>query len=354
MIEAHIDLSALRDNARRARELAPNSQLMAVIKANAYGHGMVAVARALHDQVDGFAVARWAEALTLREHGISTRLLLLSSRLSTSQFQHAARANIDLVIHDTDSARRLCESSLPQPLNVWLKIDTGMHRLGLPEESAAATYTAMRQSANVAELLLMSHFASADEPNNPFSTRQLERLDQLNEQLGAPLSIANSAAIISHPQSHRAWIRPGIMLYGANPLGDSAAPQLRAVMTLRSRLLAVRTIAAGETVGYNQRWSSPQPTMIGTVAAGYGDGYPRHAHSGTPVLVNGRRVPLVGRVSMDMITVDLGPNAEDQPNDEVILWGEQLPVNDIAKHADTIAYQLLTGVSARVPLIYSE
>jgi alanine racemase len=354
MVEAHINLGALRHNTRVARQLAPNSKLMAMINANAYGHGMVAVARALQDQIDGFAVARWHEALTLREHGIESRLLVLSSLLSHTQCQQAASAGIDLVIHETSGAALLCQHTLPQALNVWLKVDTGMHRLGLAPTAAPGIFASLRSAPSVGDMVLMSHFASADDIDNPFSAMQLRRLDQVNESLNAPISIANSAAIISQPDSHRSWIRPGIMLYGANPLGDQSAPQLKPVMTLRSRLLAVRTIAPGDSVGYNQTWTSMRTTRIGTIAIGYGDGYPRHARLGTPVLINGRRVPLVGRVSMDTISVDLGPEAKDASNDEAILWGEGLAVNEIADCADTIAYQLLTGVTARARFIYTD
>ena len=360
MVEAIINLSALRHNARIARSLAPHSALMAVIKANGYGHGMVPVARALEAQADGFAVARFEEAMTLRRHGIGKRLLIMSGRPDSSQLQQCAAHAIDIVVHDHDTARLIAGSSLSPALGIWLKIDTGMHRLGVPPAQAADTYQLLAASPAVSEIVLMSHFASADDDQVDTTDQQLQCFERVSAGLVSGVtagesvaeSIANSAAIIRRPDCHRDWIRPGIMLYGAHPLGEHASPPLQAVMTLRSELLAVRDIGAGEGVGYNHIWTSTRPARIGTVAVGYGDGYPRHAGNGTPVLVNGQRLPLAGRVSMDTITVDLSEQPGARPGDEVILWGEGLAVNEIAAHAGTIAYELLTQVSGRVRTIY--
>ena len=352
MVEASINLSALRHNARIARDLAPDSALMAVIKANAYGHGMVPVAQALESIADGFAVARIEEAMTLRRAGVGKRLLMMSSRPDARQLQQCADYGIDIVVHDIDTARLIADHNIAPALGIWLKIDTGMHRLGVPPQQSAAIFRLLQASDSVRETILMSHFASADDDQVDTTEQQLQCFNAATKGLGAPASIANSAAIITRPDCHRDWIRPGIMLYGANRLGEKAQPCLHPVMTLRSQLLAVRDIAAGEGVGYNHAWTSTRAARIGTVAVGYGDGYPRHAGNGTPVLVNGQRVPLVGRVSMDTITVDLSEQAQAQAGDEVILWGDALAVNEIAAHAGTIAYELLTQVTGRANYVY--
>lgn len=354
LVEASINLSALRHNVRIARGLAPDSALMAVIKANAYGHGMVAVAQALQSQVDGFAVARFEEAMTLRQHGIGRRLLIMSGRPDARQLQQCADSGIDIAVHDIETARLVADTTIAPALGIWLKIDTGMHRLGVQPQQAAAIFHRLEASPSVRETILMSHFASADDCQVDTTEQQLQCFNSATSGLGAPVSIANSAAIITRHDCHRDWIRPGIMLYGANPLGENAPPALQPVMTLRSELLAVRDIGSGEGVGYNHTWTSTRPARIGTVAVGYGDGYPRHAGNGTPVLVNGQRVSLVGRVSMDTITVDLSQQAQARAGDEVILWGDGLAVNEIAAHADTIAYELLTQVTERANYVYRD
>lgn len=352
MPEAIINLAALRQNARRVRGLAPHSAVMAVIKANAYGHGLLPVADALQGEVEGFAVARFEEALTLRQHGVEQRILMLSARPQLDQLHQCADHNIDIVIHDADTARLIVGNPLSRPVRVWLKVDSGMHRLGVPAPELNQLYALLSRSEAIGEIVLMSHFASAELLDDSTTARQLAAFEQACNGIAAPVSLANSAAVIAHPDCHRDWVRPGIMLYGVNPLGMGDDTPLDAVMTLRSTLLAVRSIAAGAGVGYNHQWTSPGPSRIGTVAIGYGDGYPRHACNGTPVLVNGRRCPLVGRVSMDTITVDLSDQPQAQAGDEVILWGEHLAVAEVAANADTIAYQLLTAVSARVAYRY--
>ena len=354
LVEASINLSALRHNARIARGLAPHSALMAVIKANAYGHGMVAVAQALQSQVDGFAVARFEEAMTLRQQGIGKRLLIMSSRPDARQLQLCADNSIDIAVHDIETARLVADTTLAPALGIWLKIDTGMHRLGVQPQQAATIFHMLEASPSVRETILMSHFASADDCQVETTEQQLQCFNSATSGLGAPVSIANSAAIITRHDCHRDWIRPGIMLYGANPLGENAPPALQPVMTLRSEVLAVRNIGIGEGVGYNHTWTSTRPARIGTVAVGYGDGYPRHAGNGTPVLVNGQRASLVGRVSMDTITVDLSQQAQAQAGDEVILWGDGLAVNEVAAHAGTISYELLTQVTGRANYVYRD
>lgn len=352
VVEAHIDLGALRENAALARRLAPQSRLLAVVKANAYGHGMCEVAHALRGVADAFAVARLDEADQLRRSGIDAPLVVMSALPDAGQLQHCARQRVDIVVHETGTLQRLAARPLPHPIGVWLKIDTGMHRLGLPPAAVPDAYHRLMALPWVGQVTLMSHFASADDELSTQSDAQQSLFDACTAGIDAPASLANSAAILSRPASHRDWIRPGIMLYGANPLARPLP--LRPVMTLRSRLLAVRELEAGAGVGYNATWTSPHCAVIGTVAAGYGDGYPRHAPSGTPVLVNGRRAPLAGRVSMDMITVDLSGQPDARPGDPVELWGEGLPVEEVARHAGTISYELLTRVGERPCRIYRD
>lgn len=354
MAEAIINLSALRNNLAVVRSLAPDSGIVAVIKANAYGHGILRVAQALATGVEILAVARISEAMELRQQGIKQRLLVLSSRPDREQLHLCASHGIELVVHDANAAQLITDNDFSPPLRLWLKIDTGMHRLGVAPADAAQLYRQLDADPGVDKVVLMSHFASAEKPGDSTTRRQLQCFDSSTAGIKANRSIANSAAIILYPDAHREWVRPGIMLYGANPLGEATFPALQPVMTLRSELLAVRDIGPNEGVGYNHTWRSQRSARIGTVAVGYGDGYPRHARNGTPVLVNGQRVSLAGRVSMDTITVDLTCQPEAQPGDDVVLWGEGLPVNEVAAHADTIAYELLTRVSPRVNYRYVE
>ena len=354
MAEAIINLTALSHNLASVKSLAPRSGVVAVIKANAYGHGMLRIAQALAPRVAVLAVARIDEAMALRQGGIKQRLMVLSSRPDREQLHLCADQAIELVVHDPATAHLILHNDTSPALRLWLKIDTGMHRLGVAPADAAILYHQLIAAPGVDQVVLMSHFASADDPGDNTTQQQLQCFDQSIAGIEANRSIANSAAIIHHPDAHREYVRPGIMLYGANPLGEAALPVLEPVMTLRSELLAVRDIGANQGVGYNHIWRSQRATRIGTIAVGYGDGYPRHARNGTPVLVNGQRTPLAGRVSMDTITVDLTEQPQARPGDEVVLWGEGLPVNEIAAHADTIAYDLLTGVSQRVVYRYVE
>jgi alanine racemase len=354
LAEAIINLTALSNNLATVKSLAPRSDVVAVIKANAYGHGMLRIAQTLAPRVAVLAVARIDEAMALRQGGIRQRLLVLSSRPDREQLRLCADYGIELVVHDTVTAHLVMGNDTCPALRIWLKIDTGMHRLGVRPTEAATLYRQLKAAPGVDQVILMSHFASADNPDDDTTQQQLRCFDQSTAGIEANRSIANSAAIIHHPGAHREWVRPGIMLYGSNPFGEAAAPALEPVMTLRSDLLAVRDIGPNQGVGYNHIWRSRRATRIGTIAVGYGDGYPRHARNGTPVLVNGQRAPLAGRVSMDTITVDLTEQPQARPGDEVVLWGEGLPVNEIAAHADTIAYDLLTGVSQRVVYRYVE
>jgi alanine racemase len=350
---AIINRQALADNYQVIKQLAPNSKVLAILKANAYGHGLERIASAL-PYADAFGVARIEEALALRACGIVAPIVLLEGFFAPEDLPILAVNDLQTIVHNQQQLDTICQAELAKPLKVWLKIDTGMHRLGINPEQFAAFYQALTASHNVAqELVLMSHFASADELHNQQTEQQIALFTELTKAQHEQKSLANSAAICAWPSSHFDWVRPGLMLYGVSPMlgahqANAAHYGLAPVMTMQSSLIAMRDIAANEAVGYGAAWRSAKATKIGVIAIGYGDGYPRHAINGTPVLLNGRYVPLVGRVSMDMITVDLGEQAQDKLGDLVILWGEGLPIEKIADCAGTIPYELLCNITRRV------
>lgn len=349
---AQIDLQALQDNFDQVRKLAPRSKIMAVIKANGYGHGMLRVARALSG-ADGFAVARLEEGLTLRRHGILQRVVVLQGFRDRDQLRQCVDYRLEPVIHSPLQVH-LIEAAEPAPsLRVVLKLDSGMHRLGLDPQTFTRMLSRLQARLGAEAMTLMTHLACADEPGNEGAQGQILLFDRLTRSLSHAKSIANSAAILAWPQTHADWVRPGLMLYGVSPFPDQRGEELglRPVMTFSSRVIAINQIEAGQAVGYGGTWVSSRPTRLGVVAAGYGDGYPREVPSGTPVLVAGVRVPLVGRVSMDMLSVDLTDYPAIQVGAEVTLWGDRLPVEEIAHYAGTIPYTLLCGVTARVPMI---
>jgi len=354
---ADIDLSALRHNLGRLRQYCPGSKVFAVIKANAYGHGALPAARVLAPQADALAVARLSEALSLRAAGVSLPIVLLGGCFGAAELPLAAAQRLQPLIHNEQQLRELEQAQLPAPLRCWLKIDTGMHRLGVTPAQVAEFVARLQASANVeGDVGFMSHFCCADEPDNPMTLSQLACFNEATAAFPGDRALANSAGLLCWPQSHLDWVRPGIALYGISPLPERCGADhgLRPVMTLRSSLIAVRPHRGGDPVGYGGNWVAPADTRLGVVAMGYGDGYPRTAPNGTPVLVNGRKVPLVGRVSMDMLTVDLGPQASDQVGDEVILWGRGLPAEEVARHVGTIAYELVTRLTSRVRLEYQD
>lgn len=349
---AVIDLSALRHNLQRVREAAPGRQVFAIIKANGYGHGMVPVAAAL-SEADGFGVASLEEAMTLRGAGITHPILLLEGFFGGDELAMIRRHQLQIAVHHPAQldALEALEATELLPLTVWLKVDTGMHRLGFDPEQAPAAWQRLRTFPAVAQPPgLMTHLACADDLADPATPQQLERFAQLLPGEAAQRSIANSSAILCWPAAHGDMVRPGIMLYGASPmLGEPGAKyDLRPVMSLETALIAVKHCRRGDAVGYGGAWVCPEDMPIGVAAIGYGDGYPRHAPSGTPVLVNGGRVPLIGRVSMDMICLDLRSQPEARPGDRVELWGENLPAEEIAEAAGTITYELFCQVTSRV------
>jgi alanine racemase len=349
-IRALVDTAALRHNLARARATAPASRIMAVIKANGYGHGLVPVARALAP-ADGLAVARLDEALALRAAGLDNTVLLLEGVFSPAQLELAAQRHLELMVHSVEQIEMLEGRTGGEPVVAWIKLDTGMNRLGFRIDGFASAYGRLRRIANVApDPTLVTHLASADDLADPKTEQQLQAFAATTAGLPGERSIANSAALLAWPGARADWVRPGLLLYGVSPFpeGMGAGLDLRPAMTLVSEVIAVKDVAAGETVGYGGTWRAARATRMAVVAAGYGDGYPRSVPSGTPVLVNGRRASLIGRVSMDMITVDVTDLPPVATGDPVVLWGDGVPVEEVARLAGTIPYELICGVSQRV------
>lgn len=350
---AHIDRGALQHNLARVRAAAPASRIIAIIKANAYGHGLVSVAQAL-TAADAFGVVGLEEAVSLREAGLDQRIVLLEGLFAGADIALACGFRLDLVIHNDHQITLLERGRLTRPVDVWLKIDTGMHRLGFAPADVAAALARLQALPGIGTVRFMTHFARADESGADYTATQIAAFAAATGGRAGERTLANSAAVLAWPDAHDDWVRPGIMLYGASPLAGRSAAQLdlRPAMTLKSALIAVRDCRRGDPVGYGGDWVCPADMRIGVAAIGYGDGYPRHAPAGTPVLVNGRRAALAGRVSMDMLCIDLREQPDASVGDEVTLWGEGLPVDDIAQAAGTIAYELLSGISRRVHYRY--
>lgn len=355
---AVVRAAALRHNLQRVRELAPGCRLLAVIKANAYGHGLVAVARIL-DAADGFAVARLEEAIQLRDAGISKKIVLLGGFISTGEVQVLQRYGLDTVVHCQEQIEMLLNQPGVTPIEVWLKVDTGMGRLGVEPAAVGASVASLR--GRVRSLRVMTHLASADCPDEAAATsEQLECFSRSIGQWSGDVSIANSATILRWPQALRRsaqlnyrgdnWVRPGLMLYGVSPLPEETPRSLglKPAMSFETRLMAIRLIKRGGRVGYGGDWCAQRDSLIGIAAAGYADGYPWHIADGTPALVNGCIAPVVGRVSMDMITIDLTGLRAPRLGDPVVLWGDEPTVTTVADKAGTIAYELLAGMSPRV------
>lgn len=350
---ATISLQALQHNYQWLRERYPKQAILAMIKSNAYGHGMISVANALPD-MDAFGIACVEEAITLRAAGVKVPLVLMPGFSDAGELQQCAQAQLVPVIHEWTQLACLQATPLPHPLKVWLKIDTGMHRLGFLPKDVAKAYEQLRQIPWVQHPVgLMTHLARADDADQAFTASQLTAFQALTQHWPGPKSIANSAAILRYPETLADWIRPGIMLYGVSPFAQEYGLQhgLQPVMTLQAKLIALHDLQAGDAIGYGGTYRCTRPMRVGVVAIGYGDGYPWHAKNGTPVLIRGKRCSLAGRVSMDMITVDLTACPEAQVGDRVTLWGEGLPVEEIAAHASTIPYQLFCNLTTRVKVV---
>lgn len=359
--KAVIDLSACSHNLSVAKQAAPDSKCIAIIKANAYGHGMVQIAQAL-TEADAFGVARIAEAIQLREAAIIKPILLLEGFTSLEELNLVYEHNLESVIHHESQIALLekWNETKDKQISVCLKIDTGMHRLGFQADEMNHVIQRLEKLTYINDTMtLMTHLANADDKHNEKTLKQVEVFyksieEESKDKKNIQTSIANSAGILGWPQSHASWNRPGIMLYGVSPfINDTASTHnLKPVMTLLSKLISIKDVKKGETIGYGGTYVCEKDLSIGIVAIGYGDGYPRHAKTGTPVLVNDQRCALLGRVSMDMICVDLSEQPNAKINDPVVLWGEGLAVEEIAEYSDTIAYELLCGVTKRVEFKY--
>ena len=351
---ATIDSQALKHNLGIVRARAPQSKVMAVVKANGYGHGIVPTARALSG-ADAFGVARLSEALALRGAGLAHPIVLLEGVFARNEVEAAAAHRLETVVHSFEQLELLESWRGSRPLRVWLKVDTGMNRLGFRVEDFALALQRLRACTSLRDApRLMTHLACADELSNERTTAQLKRFDDLSQALGLERSIANSAGLLAWPAARTEWVRPGLMLYGLAPFANQTGAELglQPAMTLSTRLIAVREIGAGEEVGYGGTWRAQRATRIGIAAIGYGDGYPRQNGSGSPVRVRDRELKIAGRISMDMIAIDLDDFAAAQVGDRVELWGKELAAERIAECAGTIPYELVCGVSQRVSVEY--
>lgn len=352
---AIVKLSALRHNYALAQSLSEPGQAMPIVKANAYGHGATDIARALEPMAPALGVACIEEAVELRDAGIKKPILLLEGFFSSEELELAAASDFWIMVQNEMQLQALEAARLVTPVRCWLKIDTGMHRLGFEPTATERTFARLQACTNVAEeVVLATHFASADDLDRDFTSRQIQLFRTHTQGIDAPCSLANSPGLLGWPQARAQWNRPGIMLYGHSPFAKThpETTALQPVMTFRSEIMAIRNIAVGESVGYATAWTAQRPSRIATVPVGYGDGYPRHAESSTPVLINGQRAQLVGRVSMDMITVDVTDIASVTIGNEVILWGEHLSANEVAEHAETIGYEIMTRLHNRVPRVF--
>lgn len=346
-----ISQGALRHNLQQVRKLAPFSKILAMVKANAYGHGLTVVAKTLAD-ADALGVACIEEALKIRQKGIQTDIVLMEGIFRPEELALVQQHRLTLIVHHWAQIQALQNTSIPaQPFKVWIKVNTGMNRLGFHPNEFEEAVAALKQMAYVELIGFMTHFAEADEKEDPLTTQQCNRFNDLVGNKPGARSLANSAGILAWPKSHADWVRPGLMLYGASPFPETvgADHHLKPVMTFRSEIIAIRNIAAGEKVGYGGTWENKREiSKIGIVAIGYGDGYPWHAKNGTPVLVNGKRASTVGRVSMDMLALDLTEIKDVAVGDPVTLWGEGLPIEEIARFSGTIPYELFCRFTERV------
>ena len=351
LVSVTIDTGALRHNLQVIRRLAPKSRVMAVIKANAYGHGLIAVAKAL-EAADAFAVARIGEALALREAGIKTPIVLLEGVFDGEQLAAAAAGDFELVVHTQEQIELLLAAPREARFKVWLKLDSGMNRLGFKAEAYPAAHAALSRAAALkAPINLITHLACADMPELPATAEQLMVFETATRSMAGERSVVSSAALLGFSDSQADWVRPGLLLYGVSPFRGSTGADhgVRPVMTLRSQIIAVKDLVVGDRVGYGGDWTATRPTRLAIVSVGYGDGYPRSACSGTPVLVNGEHAALVGRVSMDMIAIDTTDvRRAPQVGDPVVLLGEGLAIEEVAIWAESIPYTLLCGINQRV------
>jgi len=349
-IHALIDLSALEHNLSVVRRHTPSSRVMAVIKADAYGHGLLHAAEAFKS-ADGFAMLELDAAIRLREAGYRQTILLIEGFFSITELALFEHYQFCTVIHHSEQLEMLPAYRRLGGLDVFLKLNTGMNRLGFTPEQFPAALESLKSNPTVGQITLMTHFSCADEPNGGREVAgQLQCFNAVTAGWNLPRSLANSAAILRYPETHADWVRPGIMLYGASPFSDTAASELDLfpAMTVSSRIIAVQNLRSGDGIGYGHIFRADRPMRVGIVAGGYADGYPRHASIGTPVLVNGRRTRILGHVSMDMLHVDLSGIESAGVGSPVTLWGEGMPVDEVAQSAGTISYELLCSLAPRI------
>lgn len=346
---ATIDVAAIAHNLAAVRARAGSARVMAVVKADAYGHGMRRCLPALSD-ADMLAVATMTEAREIRSLAPNLPILLLEGVVAPEELALVERLGLEMVVHHPVQLQWIEAASVRPGRRVWLKLDSGMHRLGFPLHSAHDVHARLHRLPDVEEVVLMTHFACADQAEHPLNREQIRRFDDAVDGLVGARCMANSAALLTLPQTHREWVRAGLLLYGVSPLAGQTgdALGLKPAMSLETRLIAINEVAEGESIGYGARFRSTRRMRIGVAAIGYGDGYPRNMPDDTPVRVNGREQRLIGRVSMDMITIDLEGQPHAQVGDRVVLWGRDLPVERIAAAVDTIPYELLCRVTRRV------
>jgi alanine racemase len=347
-ILATIDLDALRHNLAVTKRTAPQSKIMAVVKANAYGHGLLNVAPGL-SATDGYAVLGINEAISLREAGYKQTIKLLEGVFDISELSLAAQYGLSMVVHQQEQIEMLESAQLSQPVEVFLKMNSGMNRLGFTPEHYVSAAQKLSANKNVSNIVMMTHFATADEDVG--INEALSLFDTTTRALPYGASVANSAALLRYPESHRAWVRPGIMLYGATPVSGQSAKGfgLKPAMQFTSQVIAVQTLNSGESVGYGQTFTAEKTTRVGIVACGYADGYPRHAPSGTPIAIHGQISKTLGRVSMDMLFADLSGIPQAGVGSAAELWGNQIPVDAVAEASGTVGYELLCAIAPRVP-----
>lgn len=352
-LKASFHSAAFSSNLKRVKSYSPNSKVMAVLKANAYGHGLIEAARALND-ADGFSVLTLSEAIELREHGFTQHLLLLEGFFKPYEVKICSLMGIGAVIHHAQQIDYINQVKPVKPIDVHLKVNTGMNRLGFMPKDVDLILKQLEESPYINKIVIMTHFSDADGEKGVAS-----QLACFNEIKGIDIyerSVANSAAIIKYPETHFEWVRPGIMLYGASPFDDKTGNdfQLKPVMSLRSEIIAIQTLEESQSVGYGSVFTAPHKMTVGIVACGYADGYPRHAPSGTPLMVDGVITQTVGRVSMDMLYVDLSSLPNAGVGSSVELWGKGVLVDEVARQSHTVGYELLCAISAsnRVPMEY--
>jgi alanine racemase len=352
-IKAYINLSALTFNLQAVKKIAKNSKIMAVLKANAYGHGLVETVKAIKS-VEGIAILTIEEAVKIRKAGFKNTILLLEGLFVAEDIHQVEKLNLNLVLHNDQQIEYLNEVTLKNPINVHLKINTGMNRLGFSPDQVDYLIENLNANPNVAGITLMTHFATADEKEG--ITKQLDCFNRVTNNYNFSSSVANSAALYKFPEARLDWVRPGILLYGASPFDDISAKKIdvKPVMSLMSKIIAIQNIKKGQAVGYGNNFIAKEDMRIGIVACGYGDGYPRHAKTGTPIFVHNKITKTIGRVSMDMLYVDLSKIDKAGIGSKVEMWGSLISVDEVAKNSGTVGYELLCNISAstRVPIEY--